>query len=78
LSLIQIIYRIKIGQGDDAMESKSKFGVPINSSLAPRSQDRRQTSEEELEEVRKRGRYVVLPSFEGSQEEVVDWDVLIF
>jgi hypothetical protein len=59
------------------MEPKSKFGVPINSPPEMRSQDKRQTSEEELEEVRKRGDYVVLPPIEGPQEEV-DWDVLIF
>jgi hypothetical protein len=59
------------------MEPKSKFGVRINSPPELRSRDKIQTSEEELEEVRKRGRYVVLPPVEESQEEV-DWDVLIF
>jgi hypothetical protein len=59
------------------MEPKSKFGVRINSPPELRSRDKIQTSEEELEEVRKRGHYVVLPPVEESQEEV-DWDVLIF
>jgi hypothetical protein len=58
------------------MEPKGKFEVPGHSTHEPRSRDKRQTSEEELEEVRKRGRYVVLPPIEGPQEEV-DWDVLI-
>ena len=59
------------------MDPKSKFGVPRHSTHELRPRDKRQTSEEELEEVRKRGRYVVLPPIEGPQEEV-DWDVLIF
>ncbi len=40
-----------------------------------RSQYKRQTSDEELDEVRKRGRYVVLPPVEEPQLE--DWGNLI-
>jgi hypothetical protein len=54
------------------MEPKSKLGVPIHSSPELRLRDKRQTSEEELEEVRKRGHYLVLPPIEDPQEE--DWD----
>jgi hypothetical protein len=72
LSFTQIIYRIEIAQGDDRMEPKSKVEVPVHSPLKLRSGEKRQTSKEELDEVRKRGRYVVLPPVEEPQEE--DWD----
>jgi hypothetical protein len=68
----QIIYKIEIGQGDARMELKSQLEVPGHRPLAQRSWEKRQTSDEELEEVRKRGRYVVLPPVEGPQED--DWD----
>jgi hypothetical protein len=68
----QIIYRIEIGQGDDRMGPKSQLEVSVHSPLDLRSREKRQTSDEELEEVRKRGRYVVLPPVEGPQED--DWD----
>ena len=53
------------------METKARLRVPVPRPEF-RSRDRRQTSAEELEEVRKRGRYVVLAPVEGPQEE--DWD----
>jgi hypothetical protein len=71
-SFIQIICRIEIGQGDDRMETKSKIEVPGQSPHELRSGEKRQTSKKELDEVRKRGRYVVLPPVEEPQEE--DWD----
>jgi hypothetical protein len=78
-SPIQIIYRIEIGQGDDKMGNKTKLKKPVQSPNELRSQHNRQTSKEELEEVRKRGRYVVLPPVEGPQEESdwEDWPALI-
>ncbi len=54
------------------MEHKSKLEMPGHSPHKLRSRDNRQTSKEELEEVRKRGRYVVLPPVEEPEEE--DWD----
>lgn len=54
------------------MDPKSRLEVPGHSPHELRSPDKRQTSEEELEEVRKRGHYVVLPPVKGPQEE--DWD----
>lgn len=57
------------------MEPKGKLEVPAPTSHELRSQYKRQTSDEELDEVRRRGRYVVLPPVEGTQEE--DWKDLI-
>ena len=50
------------------METKGKLEVPANGPQELRSQYKRQASDEELDEVRRRGRYVVLPPVEGTQE----------
>jgi hypothetical protein len=50
------------------METKGKLEVRAPSPHEIRSQRKRQTSNEELDEVRRRGRYVVLPPVEGTQE----------
>jgi hypothetical protein len=57
------------------MEPKGKLEVLAPSPHGLRSKDKRQTSDEELDDVRRRGHYVVLPPFEGTQEE--DWEDLI-
>jgi hypothetical protein len=54
------------------MESIGNLEVSAPKLHELRSQYKRQTSDKELEEVRKRGRYVVLPPVEGPQEE--DWE----
>jgi hypothetical protein len=54
------------------MEPKSRLGMPMPRPPELNLRERRQTSAEELEEVRKRGRYVVLAPIEGPPEE--DWD----
>jgi hypothetical protein len=57
------------------MDPKGKLEVPAPSRHELRSQYKRQTSDEELDEVRRRGCYVVLPPVEGTQKE--DWKDLI-
>jgi hypothetical protein len=54
------------------MEFKSQLEVPIPGSPELGSRYKRQTSEKELEEVRQRGRYVVLPPVERPPED--DWE----
>jgi hypothetical protein len=58
------------------MKPKGKLEVPAPSPYDLRSPCKRQTSDEELDEVRKRGRNVVLPSVEWTQWE--DWRDWIF
>jgi hypothetical protein len=56
------------------MEPKGNVEVRSLCAPDPHSLNKRQTSDEELEELRRRGRYVVLPPVEGPPEEV--WEVL--
>ncbi len=75
LKFPQIIYGADRSFGGNRMEPKGKLKVPTLSPYEIRSQSKRQTSNEELEEVRKRGRYIVLPPVEEGREG--DWEDLI-
>ena len=50
------------------METKVKLEAPAPIPHGLRSKYKRQTSDEELDDVRRRGHYVVLPPVEGTQE----------